>query len=63
MPCHCKADSCKVGFPPVVAAMAVEEEVLFLGKVESRYYEVEGGWVGRVGWGKGRKEGFFVIKS
>lgn len=47
-----------MGFPPEVAAMAVEGEVIFPGKVGSRYYEVEGGWVGRVGWGKGRKEVF-----
>lgn len=42
--------------------MAVEEDILFPGKVGSGYYEVEGGWEGRVGWGKGRME-FFVIKS
>lgn len=41
--------------------MAVEEEILFPGKVGSGYYEVEGGWEGRVGWGKGRME-FFCNK-
>lgn len=47
--------------PPAVAAMAVEEEILFPGQVGSRYYEVEGGREGRVGWGEGRME-FFCNK-
>lgn len=52
----------QAGIPPVVAVMAVEEEVYFPVKWEPDTMKWREGWVGRVGWGR-EEWSFFVIKS